>query len=87
MTMCPATMFAKRRTVRANGLVNRPKNSITNIRGQSAAGTPEGTRWVQYPMAPCARMPATCVSTKVNNARTMVTETLPVAVETPGNPW
>src|SRR3954468_20639280 len=79
-------MLAKRRTVSANGFVNNPKNSMTNISGQSAFGTPEGTRWVQYATGPCARIPAIWVITKVKSASTRVTETLPVAVEMPGNP-
>jgi hypothetical protein len=86
MTMCPATMLAKRRTVSAKGFVKSPKNSITNISGQSARGTPEGTRCVQYATAPCARMPAICVRMNVNSARTIVTDTFPVAVEIPGKP-
>ena len=30
---CPANIFAKRRTIKANGFVNTPKNSISGIIG------------------------------------------------------
>ena len=30
---CPASMFAKRRTIKANGFVNTPKNSMRGIIG------------------------------------------------------
>ncbi len=43
ITKCPATMLAKRRTVRAKGLVKSPRNSTGIMIGQSQAsdgGTP-----------------------------------------------
>src|SRR5207253_4939908 len=47
MTMCPATMLAKRRTVRANGLVNSPRISTGSMIGYSHTGTPLGTMCAQ----------------------------------------
>ena len=47
MTMCPATMFAKRRTVSAKGLMNSPSTSTGTMIGNSHLGTPAGTRCIQ----------------------------------------
>ena len=47
ITMCPATMLAKRRTVSAKGLVNSPSTSTGTMMGNSHLGTPAGTRCVQ----------------------------------------
>lgn len=39
--ICPATMFAKRRTINANGFVNTPNNSTGNIiSNRTTIGTP-----------------------------------------------
>jgi len=41
MMMCPATMFAKRRTINAKGLVKTPSNSTGNMmRKRTIIGTP-----------------------------------------------
>ena len=40
MIMWPAVMFAKRRTIRENGLVKIPTNSIGIMIGNKATGTP-----------------------------------------------
>ena len=33
ITACPAIMFANKRIIKANGLVNTPNNSIAGIKG------------------------------------------------------
>ena len=41
MMICPATMLAKRRTIKAKGLVNTPNNSTGNIMiNRTTIGTP-----------------------------------------------
>jgi len=41
MMICPATMFANRRTINANGFVNTPNNSTGNmINSLTTTGTP-----------------------------------------------
>ncbi len=86
MTKWPATMLAKRRTVRAKGLVKSPITStgtMMNQSGQSEVGTPP-VRCLRKPSRPMCRMATAWVMTKVNRASITVTDRLAVAVADQG---
>src|SRR5512137_1871219 len=86
ITKCPATMLAKRRTVRAKGLVKSPRNSTGIMMGHSQAsdlGTPP-VMWARYPLMPIDLMAAYWVTKNVNSASATVTEMLAVAVAMKG---
>jgi hypothetical protein len=79
---CPAKIFAKRRMVRAIGLVRIPKNSITGIIGSGALrnkGTSGHRISFQY-----ALFPKTFTAMKVQSAKTSVTAIFPVRLAPSG---
>ena len=84
MTMWPASMFAKRRTMSAKGLVNMPRISTGIMMGRSQPGRPGGTRPAKWWTRPCLLIPPHCWAAKEMAARAMVTAMLPVAVAEKG---
>ena len=82
MTACPAIILAKRRIIKAKGLVNTPKSSITGISGTGNfknRGTSGQNISFQYSLLP-KRLIAIIVQTAKNN----VTLILPVTLAPPG---
>lgn len=78
--ICPAVMFANKRTVKANGFVKTPTISIGIIIGNKAAGTPGGLKM-------CAQylfFAENKVRIRVNNAKTSVKLIFPVKLAPPG---
>ena len=74
--ICPAVIFAKRRIIRAKGLVNIPIISTGIIIGASQTGTPGVLKiCCQYPL-----FPLRVVMRKVMVASTKVTAILPVTL-------
>ena len=72
--MCPATMFANKRIISANGFEMIPINSTGIIMGRSQNGTPGVAKTcLQY-----ALFPLNWVIKKVQAASTNVTAMLPV---------
>ena len=84
ITICPAVMLAKSRTVRANGLITNPINSIGHKRKYIRNGTPLGTMPENIHNGPCIIVPITIIPNKVKNAIPAVTARLPVEVAKPG---
>ena len=82
MIACPPIIFANRRTIRANGLVNIPKSSITGIIGTghfNQVGTGGHRISIQYSL-----LPNTLTNNKVNIANTNVMFIFPVMFAPPG---
>ena len=80
---CPPMMLAKRRTIRAKGLVKMPKSSMTGIIGTgtlSQAGTGGQNISFQY-----SRLPEKFTTSIVVTARKNVMLMLPVTFAPPGN--
>ena len=57
ITVCPATMFAKRRIAKAKGFVNNPSNSTIAIKGDRSIGIPGGINPLKYPNKPLFLIP------------------------------
>lgn len=83
-TICPASIFAKRRIINANGFVNTPMISIICIKGKTGVFKKTGTSGqkisFQYSL-----FPEKLVIKKVMIAKTKVTAMLPVMFAPPGN--
>src|SRR6478735_5346725 len=71
--MWPAVMFANKRIIKANGLVNKPMISTGIINGYNQSGTCGVNTWLQYVLVPFK-----VVITNVTNANTNVTAIFPV---------
>ena len=84
MTMWPASMFAKRRIMSANGFVNMLRISTGIMMGSSHAGRPGGIRLWKCPTTPYFEIPAYCCAAKDTRARPIVTARLPVEVAEKG---
>ena len=82
IAMCPASILAKRRIIRANGFVKIPKNSMNGIMGtgtfnhQGTSGQKMSFQYVLVPKILTAR--------NVQTARTIVMAIFPVTFAPPG---
>ena len=70
--VCPAIMFANKRTDKLTGLLKYEIISMIVINGKSTAGTPLGTKIVKY-LNPCLMKPIIVTATKINKANIRVT--------------
>ena len=82
MMECPAKILAKRRIIKANGLVKIPNNSMTGINGMGHfknIGTSGQRISFQYSL-----VPNTLTATNVQRASTIVMAIFPVTLPPPG---
>ena len=75
MTICPAVIFANKRTVKAKALAKSPRNSTMNITGATNAGTPCGTSGRQPEVAGEVRT-SMIISTALKEGVTLFAEVL-----------
>ena len=83
IAMCPASILAKRRIIRANGFVKIPKNSMNGIMGTGTfnhQGTSGQKISFQY-----ALVPKILTARNVQTASTIVIAIFPVTFAPPGN--
>ena len=69
--MCPAVMFAAKRTERDMGLARYANNSIKIMRGAISIGVPEGKKNLKK-LVPCLQKPIKVTARKINALREKV---------------